>query len=123
MEKFFPDQYGMDNLSTDYDDVLSQLQQLDRQIHKLKKKKKGAKSQKKRKLKRRVKELELEYQQLRQFTFFFAYQCKTQFNQQPWWQGAVCNTLPKVFDLVTATVNKLPDKTRPLYITDGSNRK
>lgn len=113
----------MDNLSTDYDDVLSQLQQLDRQIHKLKKKKKGAKSKKKRKLKRRVKELELEYQQLRQFTFFFAYQCKTQFNQQPWWQGAVCNTLPKVFDLVTATVNKLPDKTRPLYITDGSNRK
>ena len=104
MEKFFPDQYGMDNLSTDYDDVLSQLQQLDRQIHKLKKKKKGAKSKKKRKLKRRVKELELEYQQLRQFTFFFAYQCKTQFNQQPWWQGAVCNTLPKVFEIGRAHV-------------------
>ncbi len=120
---FYTAPFETEELSTDYDDVLSQLQQLDKQIHKLKKKKKGAKSKKKRKLKKRMKALELEYQQLRQFIFFLAYQCKTQFNQQPWWQGALCNTLPKALELATATINKLPDKTRPLYITDGSDRK
>ena len=64
---FYTAPFETEELSTDYDDVLSPLQQLDKQIHKLKKKKKGAKSKKKRKLKKRMKALELEYQQLRQF--------------------------------------------------------
>lgn len=115
--------FETENLSTDYDEVLSQLCQLDKQIHKLKKKKGGAKAKKKHKLKKRMKALELEYEQLKQFTFFFAYQYKAQRNQQTWWQEAICNTLPKAFELATATINKLPDKTRPLCITDGSDRK
>ena len=100
---------------------------MEKQIRKLKKRKKkvgkGGKGKKKHQLKKRIRKLELEQEQLKQFTIFFAYQYKAQFNQQPWWQGAICNTLPKAFELATATINKLPDKTRPLYITDGSDRK
>lgn len=109
--------------SMDYEDVLSQLQKLDAKLHKLKKRKKGAKRGKKQKLKKRMKALELEYEQLKQFAFFFAYQYKGQVNQTPWWQIALCNTLPKAFDLATATINKLPQKTQPLYLTDGSDCK
>lgn len=114
-----------DNLSTDYDyeDVLSKLQQLDKRIHKLKKKKKGAKHGKKRKMKERMKALELEYEQLKQFTLFLACQYKAQPNQQIWWQSAICSTLPKALELATATINRLPSKAPPLYITDGSDRK
>lgn len=112
-----------EEFSSDYDEVFSQLHQLDKQIHKLKKKKGGAKSKKKRKLKKRIRALELEYEQLKQFTFFFAQQYKAQLNQQPWWQGAICNSLPKALEFATATMNRLPAKTQPLCITDGSDRK
>ena len=123
MKELYENQYAPGNFSTDYEDVLSQLQQLDKRIHKLKKKKKGAKHGKKRKLKKRMKALELEYEQLRQFTFFFAYQYKAQLNQQPWWQNAICCTLPKALEFATATINRLPVKDQPLCITDGSGRK
>jgi len=90
----------------------------------LKKKRKGAKKKGKRhQLKKKIKRLKLEQEQLRQFVIYFAYQYKAQFNQQSWWQGAICNTLPKAFKLATATINKLPAKTQPLCITDGSDRK
>lgn len=112
-----------EEFSSDYEDVLQQLKQLDKRIHKMKKKKKGAKRGKKRKLKKRIRTLEREYRQLKQFTFFLAYQYKEYFAQQPWWQGAICNTLPKAFELTTAVINKLPDKTQPMYLTDGSDRK
>lgn len=112
-----------EEFSSDYEDILLQLQQLDKRIHKMKKRKKGAKHGKKRKLRKRLKALELEYEQLKQVTYFLAYQCKAQPNQQRWWQDALCATLPKAFELATVTINKLPDKTRPLCITDGSDRK
>lgn len=123
MQELYESQYATENFSTDYEDVLSQLQQLDKRIHKLKRKKKGAKHGKKRKLKKRMKALELEYEQLKQFTFFFAYQYKAQLNQQPWWQNAICYTVPKALELATATINRLPAKAQPLCITDGSGRK
>ena len=123
MEELYGTMYEGEQPWCNYEDVISQLQQLEKRIHKMKKKKKGAKRGKKRKLKKRIRALELEYQQLKQLTFFLAYQCKTQFNQQPWWQGALCNTLPKVLELATVTMNRLPAKTQPLCITDGSDRK
>lgn len=127
MSKIYDNPWETENFSTDYEEAHWQIQQLEKQIRKLKKKKKKSgkkgKSKKKHQLKKRIRTLELEYQQLKQFTFFLAYQCKEQFVQQPWWQGAICNTLPKAFELATATINKLPDKTRPLCITDGSDRK
>lgn len=123
MEQLYESMYKGEQPLCNYEDIISQLQHLEKRIHKMKKKKKGAKRGKKRKLKKRIRTLELEYQQLKQFTFFLAYQCKEQFVQQPWWQGAICYTLPKAFELATATINKLPDKTRPLCITDGSDRK
>lgn len=123
MKELYENQFETEYLSTNYEDVLSQLQQLDKKIHKLKKRKKGVKHGKKRKLKKRMKALELEYEQLKQFTFFLAHQYRVQPIQQPWWQNALCTTLPKAFELATATINKLPAKAQPLYITDGSDRK
>lgn len=127
MKDLYSNSWKEENFSANYEDAYWQIQQLENQIRKLKKKKKKSgkkgKGKKKHQLQKRIRTLELEYQQLKQFTFFLAYQCKEQFVQQPWWQGAICNTLPKAFELATATINKLPDKTRPLYITDGSDRK
>lgn len=107
--------------SMDYEDVLLRLQKLDEKLHKLKKRKKGTKRGKKRKLKKRIKVLELEYEQLKQFVIFFAYQYKQ--NPQSCWQSVLCNTLPRALELATATINRLPIKTQPPYLTDGSDRK
>lgn len=123
MENLYVNPYEDENLSVDYEDAQWKMQQLEKKIHKLKRKKKGKKKSKRYKLKKKIKRLELEQEQLKQFVIFFAYQYKAQLNQQPWWQGAICNTLPKALELATATINKLPDKTRPLCITDGSDRK
>ncbi len=123
MKNLYSNSWEGENFSVNYEDTQWKIQQLEKKIHKLKRKKKGKRKGKKSKLRNKIKRLELEQEQLKQFIIFFAYQYKAQSNQQPWWQGAVCNTLPKVFDLATATINKLPDKTRSLYITDGSDRK
>lgn len=109
-------------LTDDYEDVFSQLRQLDKQIHKLKRKKKGKKQGKKRKIKKRLRALEREYQQLKQFTIFLSYHCKAQ-PKQIWWQEAICTTLPKAFELATATMNKLPTKAETLYLPDNRNDK
>lgn len=123
MDSIYENVYEGDDYSTDYGDAYLHIQQLDKQIRKLKKKKKRKGKGKKCKLKQKIRRLEMEQEQLKQFVVFFAYQYKGQVNQQPWWQIALCNTLPKAFDLATATVNKLPNKTQPLYLTDGSDRK
>lgn len=123
MNEMYSNSWEDENFSVGYEDAQWQIQQLEKKIRKLKRKKKGKKKGGKNKLKRKIKRLELEQEQLKQFVIFFAYQYKAQLDQQPWWQGALSNTLPKLFDLATATINKLPDKTRPLYITDGSDRK
>ena len=123
MKELYDNQYETENYSTDYEDANWKIQQLEKNIRKLKKKKKGKKGGKKKKLKRKIKRLEHEQAQLKQFVIFFAYQYKAQFTQQPWWQGAICNTLPKALELATVTINKLPAKSQPLCISDGSDRK
>lgn len=122
MKNLYSSSWEDENFSVNYEDAQWQIQQLEKKIHKLKRKK-GKKKGKRYKLKKKIKRLELEQEQLKQFVIFFAYQYKAQLDQQPWWQGAICYTLPKALELATATINKLPDKTRPLYITDGSDRK
>ena len=123
MEGFYDNLYENENFSTDYEDANWQIQQLEKKIRKLKKKKKGKKKGKKHKVRKKIKRLELEQEQLKQFTFFLAHQYKVQPTQQLWWQNALCITLPKAFELATATINKLPAKTQPICITDGSDRK
>lgn len=127
MSKTYDYPWETENFSTDYEEAHWQIQQLEKQIRKLKKKKKKSgkrgKSKKKQQLKKRIRKLELEQEQLKQFVIFFAYQYKAQLNQQPWWQGMLCNTLPKALELATVTMNRLPAKTQPLCITDGSDRK
>lgn len=127
MDDLYGEVYEEGNFSANFEEVLSHMRKVDRKLRKLKKKKKGAKKHKKKDLKRRVKVLEMEQEQLKQFVIFMAYQNKAQLNsasnQQPWWQSALCSTLPKAFELATATINRLPAKTQPLCITDGSDRK
>ena len=123
MKDLYGNQYEPENYSADYEEVLSQMHQLDKKLHKLKKKRKGAKHGKKQKLKRRMKAIELQYEQLKQFTVFLAYQYKAQPNQQNWWQDVLCSSVPKALELLTATVNNLPAKNQQLYITDGSKQK
>lgn len=107
----------------DYGEVFSQMEKLEKKVCKLKKKKKSAPKKKKQKLKRRIRRLELEQEQMRQAIVYLAYQCQVQTNQQPWWQSAICSTMPKVLELATTTINRLPPKAQPLCITDGSDRK
>lgn len=127
MKDLYSNSWKDENFSVNYEDARDQIQQLEKQICKLKKKKKKSgkrgKTKKKQQLKRRIRKLELEQEQLKQFVIFFAYQYKAQLNQQPRWQEVLCNILPKAFELATVTINKLPDKTKLLYITDGSDRK
>lgn len=123
MDNIYQTSTDIGKFSADYEDVLSELKQLEKEIRKFKRKKGGAKSKKKRKLKKRVKALELEYEQLRQFSFFLACQYKEQPDRWPWWQNMICETLPKAFEFATATVNRLPAKTQPLCLTDDSDRK
>ncbi len=121
MDNIYENFYETNDFSMDYDNVLSQLQKLDKKLHKLKNKKKSAKHGKKRKLKKRMKALELEYEQLKQFVIFFAYQYKQ--NPQSCWQSVLCNTLPRALELATATINRLPAKAQPLCLVDGNDRK
>lgn len=121
MYNYYSDQSETENYSTEYVEVLSQLQQLEKQIRKFKKKKGGIKKGKKRKLKKRIKNLELECAQMEQFMLYLVCQYKMEPTQQSWWQGAICNTLPKAFELATATINKLPSKTQPLYLIEDGN--
>lgn len=119
--------YDAEPGSTEFEEMFSQMKQLNKKIRKLSKKKKGGKKGKKQ-LKRRLKMLELEHQQLKQFMYYAMCQNQMQSNsipQQPvWWQGALTDTLPKALELATATINKLPTKSQsPLYLTDGRNKK
>lgn len=123
MKNLYSSSWEDEDFSVNYEDAQWQIQQLEKKIHKLKKKKRGKKKGKKAKLKRKIKRLELEQKQLKQFVIFFAYQYKAQINQQTWWQGAICNTLPQAIELITVAINKQLGKTRPFYITDGSDRK
>lgn len=127
MPKNYENLWETENVSTDYEEAHWQIQQLEKQIRKLKKKKKKSgkrgKRKKKNQLKKRIRKLELEQEQFKQFVISCAYQNKEQFNQQSWWQTTLCNTLPKAFELATATMNRLPAKTQPMCITDGSDRK
>lgn len=127
MKDLYSNSWKDENFSVNYEDAHCQIQQLEKQIRKLKKKKKKSgkrgKSKKKQQLKKRIKKLELEQEQLKQFAIFIAYQYKAQLNQQPRWQEALCNTLPKALELATVTMNRLPAKAQPLCITDGSDRK
>lgn len=119
--------YDAEPGSTEFEGVFSQMKQLNKKIRKLSKKKKGGKKGKKH-LKRRLKVLELEHEQLKQFMYYAMCQNQMQSNsipQQPvWWHGALTNTLPKALELATATINKLPTKSQsPFYLTDGRDKK
>lgn len=112
---------------TNYEEMFSQVQKLNKKIRSLSKKKKGGKKGKKQ-LKQRLKVLELEHEQLKQFMYYAMYQSPTNSNSIPqqsvWWHGALTNTLPKALELATATINKLPAKSQPsFYLTDGRDRK
>lgn len=51
MEQLYESMYKGEQPLCNYEDIISQLQQLEKRIHKMRKKKKGAKRGKKRKLK------------------------------------------------------------------------
>lgn len=102
-----------------------QMEHIEKQLHKMKKQKKGKKGKGRKKLKKRIRELEQDYQQLKQLVFFAMYQGQMQTvrPQQTWWQKAVTNTLPKVVELATVSVSKLPPKGQaPLALPEGRGR-
>lgn len=93
-----------------------QMEQLDRQLRKMKKQKKGKKGKKgkgRKKLKKRIRALEQDYQQLNQLILFAMYQGQMQIVQplqQPWWQKAVTDSLPKALELATVSMRRLPPR-------------
>ena len=123
MKDLYVNSWEDEDFSVAYEDAQWQIHKLEKKIHKLKRKKKGKKRGKRYKIKKRIKRLELEQKQLRRFVAYFTCQYKSQLNELPWWQGAICNSLPKALELATVTMNRLPAKAQPLYITDGSDRK
>lgn len=122
----------MDNLYLDgiYDDkssplefeeTVSHLKKLDKEIHKLKRKKKGCKKSKKKKLKRRIKALELKQDQMQQFMIYTAYLVKANVKSQQgdWWKDTISSSLPQALDFATAVVNRLPERRHSqLLLTD-----
>lgn len=136
MEDLYPgNAYGTESGSVGYAEILSRMEKIDEELRKVhKKRKKGKKGGKKKKLRKRLKALEAEHEQLKYYlqTFAFAVQQGSTQQRPTWWQGAIANSLPKLFDMGTVVLNNTTQK-RPqivteknlkqLLLTDGSDKK
>ena len=109
-----------------------QLEQIERQLCKLKKQKHGKKKGRSRKkLKKQLRAMEQRCQSLEQFMLFAMWQSqlqafapkkskkgknrkKAQKVDRVWWQEAVTNSLPKALELATASMSRLPPKRQTL---------
>lgn len=90
------------------------MEEFDRQLRQLNKRKKGKKRKGLKKMKKRLRALEREHQQL-QMILFAMYQNQmptVKPQQQPWWQTAVTNSLPKALELAAVSVSRLPPKSQ-----------
>ena len=130
MDDLYPGSYSTDSNSAEYAEILSKMERINTELHKVHKKKKNDKKGGKKKLKKRLKALKAEHKQLKNFLKAFALQQNTMQQKSVWWQDALIKTLPKFIDIGAVVLNNvtqprpqvLPTKSQ-LYLTDGSNRK
>lgn len=104
-----------DGQESDYiGQVYSELKEIKRKIHKMKRKKKK-KHGKKKKIKREIKKLEMKQEQMKQVLVYMGY-CFKDYpkHQSIWWQEALTNSLPKALDFASAVMYRLPEKKREL---------
>ncbi len=101
-----------------------QMENFDRQLRKMNKRKNG---KGRKKLKKRLRMLEQENQQLKQLILLAMYQSRMQTvepERKPWWQEAVTNSLPKALELAAVSVSRLPPRNQPpLTLPEAQGRK
>lgn len=106
-----------------YEELFSKVDKIDKQLNKARKKRKDEKKGGNKKLKKRLKLLELEHEQLKYFLKAFAMHQNTKREQKPaWWQNTLTTSLPKLLDLA-AVVCQNRSKRTPLYLPDKVDQK
>ena len=106
-----------------YEEIFSRVDKIDKQLNKARKKQKDGKKGGNKKLKKRLKVLEMEHEQLKYLLRALAMHQNTRQEQKPaWWQNALTNSLPKFLDLASVVCRNRSQRT-PLYLPDRLDQK
>lgn len=124
---------GNESEAAVYNQIISRLDLLDKELHETKKKQKKnkKKGKKNKKLKHILHELEMEQERTKAVLWTFVMQMQVRTQKPVWWEEAMAKSIPKIFDMGIVAVNNMTQKQPQIlpansqsqvYLTDGSDK-